>query len=281
MSTNDNPSWPYIEALNWHIDEDIDTPIEDTPVDRRISSLPEVSAMGISVGGEAVPMPVRANHALSGTFAAQKAQAAELARACMTLDELKVAINAFDVLEIKRTAMQLVFGDGQAGARVMVIGDAPEADDDRNGMPFTGYPGQMLDRMFDCIGLNRRAGDVKDAIYTCNLLNWRPPGGRTPTDVEYALSLPFIERHIALARPEFVVLMGTDTGKVMLSSDLSLSRMRGKLRDYTPLTPDIQAGLEPCNPKVMVTYHPSYLLKTPLQKKAAWQDLLMLQSALM
>lgn len=284
LSTNH----PYIDALDWHIDEDIDTPLEDTPVDRRISSLPDVPVMaampaagtGAGAGAAGAGTPVRVNPVTSGAFAAQKAQAAEVARACQTLDELKAAIAAFDLLEIKRTATQMVFSSGHVGARVMVIGEAPGADDDRSGVAFAGVEGQLLDKMFACIGLNRQADMAKGAIYISNILNWRPPGGRTPTEAELALSLPFIERHIALARPDFVVLMGTDTGKTLLNTTVPMSRMRGKMHSYTPLTPNIQEGLEPCLPQILVTYHPEYLLATPVQKRASWQDLLMLETHL-
>ncbi|MBU6235818.1 MAG: uracil-DNA glycosylase, partial [Alphaproteobacteria bacterium] len=216
-----------------------------------------------------------------GSHTALRQKAIDAAKAANTLDELREAIRAYDGLDVKRTATNLVFADGNPKARVMVIGEAPGADEDRQGLPFVGVSGQLLDKMFECIGLSRKAEEPAKAIYISNILNWRPPGNRTPTEAEIALALPFIERHIALIKPDYIVPMGAVAAKALINMDQSISRLRGKFYTYTPVNAGIGDGLESlANTKMIPTYHPSFLLRTPLQKKKAWQDLLMLQAEL-
>jgi DNA polymerase len=277
---------PLVEALQWHIDNGAEMPISDTPVNRVASphlAMPEPLKNPANAPVSApAPRAAAPNPALSASFAAQRQAAVEAAKACNTLEELRAAIAAYDGLDVKRTATHLVFADGRPDARVMVIGEAPGADEDRQGLPFVGVSGQLLDKMFECIGLNRKSEDATHALYISNILNWRPPGNRTPTEAEIALALPFIERHITLARPQFLVLAGAVAAKSLLNMDLSISKLRGKLYDYKFITPGISDGLEPFKnaPKILPTYHPSFLLRTPVQKRKAWQDLLLLQSAL-
>lgn len=195
-------------------------------------------------------------------------QASDAANACNSLDELKTAIQNFDGLGIKKNATNMVFAAGNPTAKVMVIGDAPAAQDDRNGQPFMDADGQLLDKIFDCIGLNR-AGDTPDnSIYLTNILNWRPPGGRSPTHEELEISAAFIKRHIDRVNPQFIVCLGGAPAQILLQSKESISRLRGSIHHYNDTT------------QLMATYHPSSLLKTPLQKKKVWEDILMLQDAL-
>jgi DNA polymerase len=196
------------------------------------------------------------------------------------LEDLQNAIRGFDGIDIKRMATNMVFGSGNPKSRVMVIGQAPEAEADRHGTPFMGEEGALLDKMFACIGLDRRADSPDKGLYISNILNWRPPGNRSPSEVEISLSLPFIERHVALAQPAFVVLMGADAANPLLNRAESISKLRGKFYDYTPVTAGVTDGLTVPRIQMQATYHPSFLLKTPLQKKKAWQDLLMLQAAM-
>lgn len=276
---------PYADALQWHIDNGVDVVVGEHPVNR--TARPEIPINpGLPAHSDALipPLPRSAPAAppVSGSFATQRQAAVDAAMACTTLDQLRDAIRAYDGLEVKRTATNMVFADGNPAGRVMIVGEAPGADEDRQGLPFVGVSGQLLDRMFECIGLSRQATDARDALYISNILNWRPPGNRTPTEAEIALALPFIERHIALVRPQYLVLAGAVAAKALLHSDLSISKLRGKLYDYQFVTPGIADGLPGFEkaPRVIPTYHPSFLLRTPVQKRKAWQDLLMLQAAL-
>lgn len=274
-----------VDALQWHLDHGVDVAIGDVPVNRMLPVAPPPIAAPAStqtLPTPADPLPARAAPVANASFAALHKRAVEAARACQSLEDLREAIRAYDGLEVKRTATNLVFADGSPQARVMVIGEAPGADEDRQGLPFVGVSGQLLDRMFGCIGLSRGAQDAAHGLYISNILNWRPPGNRTPTEAEIALSLPFIERHIALVRPARVVLMGAVAARGLLNTDQPISRLRGKLYTYSPVNPGIEEGLPPPETpiKMLPTYHPSFLLRTPLQKKKAWQDLLLLASDL-
>lgn len=273
---------PYLDALAWHLDVGADEVLQDTPNDRTISlARPATQLLDMPVDrpdsriSAALPPPSAENGAdILGTAQA-RVEAARMAAACNTLEELAAAIKDFDGLAIKRTATNMVFADGNPSAPVMVIGEAPGADEDRQGKPFVGVSGQLLDRMFRAIGMSRDAEDPAHAIYISNILNWRPPGNRTPSPAEVDISLPFIERHIALVRPRVIVLSGGVAAKGLLGSGDAISRLRGKIRDYVPLTEGIAPNAAPI--PVLATYHPSYLLRTPSQKRLAWVDLLLLQ----
>lgn len=277
---------PFAEALQWHIDNGVDVAIGDSPVDRTAkltapaANTSEISMPGPVLKPAAAPSPA-VSGGLGGSFSSQKQKAIDMAKACKTLEELQAAIRAYDGLEVKRTATNMVFADGNPKAHVMIIGEAPGADEDRQGLPFVGVSGQLLDKMFECIGLSRKSEDPATSIYISNILNWRPPGNRTPTEAEMALALPFVERHIALVRPKFLMLMGAVAAKTVLNMDLSISKLRGKLYDYSFVTDGISEGLKPFESpaKIIPTYHPAFLLRTPIQKGKAWQDLLMLQKS--
>ncbi len=159
----------------------------------------------------------------------------------------------------------MVFADGNPQAKVMLVGEAPGADEDRAGKPFVGVNGQLLDRMLASIGLSR-----EENVYISNLINWRPPGNRSPSDAEVALSLPFIQRHIELANPAILVLSGGVAAKALLQTSQGITRLRGKWMEYKS---DGMAAPIP----VLATFHPAYLLRSPAQKGLAWQDLLKLK----
>lgn len=275
---------PLADALQWHLDNGVEVAVGDTPVNRLIPQKPGSNDIPAFVPDKTAPALVSTIPAAAASimapagFNSQRQKAVDAAKACMTLEDLQAAIRAYDGLEVKRTATNLVFADGNRDARVMIIGEAPGADEDRQGLPFVGVSGQLLDKMFDCIGLNRKNPDAKQAIYISNILNWRPPGNRTPTEAEMALALPFIERHIAIVRPQFLVLMGAVAAKTILNMDLSISKLRGKVYTHKFITDGISDGLEPIEsmPKIIPTYHPAFLLRTPTQKRKAWQDLLLL-----
>lgn len=190
--------------------------------------------------------------------------AASLAAAAHTLEELREAMAGFTGSPLRETATNLVFSDGVAGAGTMLIGEAPGAEEDRQGKPFVGASGQLLDRMFATIGLSRA-----ENLYITNILPFRPPGNRTPTDAEIALFLPFVLRHIALAKPRRLVLAGGVAAKGLLQSREGITRLRGRWHQVSILNGQVL--------KAIPTLHPAYLLRTPLAKRDAWADLLMLQ----
>lgn len=194
-------------------------------------------------------------------------QAASLAASCHTLAELRAAVAGFEGCSLKDTATNLVFSDGNPAARIMLIGEAPGAEEDRAGLPFVGASGQLLDRMLASIGLNRTN------VLITNILPWRPPGNRTPTETEIAICLPFVLRHIALVRPAVILLLGATAVRAITGNTQGIRRVRGQWQTLSV------AGLDhpiPCLP----TYHPAYLLRTPLAKREAWADLLELQGRL-
>lgn len=204
------------------------------------------------------------------------AAAVKSASEAKTLEELKAAIEAFEGIAIKKTATNIVFGDGNPKAKIMVIGEAPGADEDRVGIPFVGQSGQLLDKILKCIDLDRTAEEASQAVYITNILNWRPPGNRTPTPSEIELSLPFIEKHIQLIQPDFLILLGGVPAKALLNSSETISKLRKSVHEYTPVTKELSKDAKPIT--AIATYHPSYLLKTPQQKRAVWEDMLTLKA---
>ncbi|MFZ1988466.1 MAG: uracil-DNA glycosylase [Alphaproteobacteria bacterium] len=197
--------------------------------------------------------------------------AREIAAACTTLDELRAAIDSFTACPLRATANTTVFADGTAGSAIMLIGEAPGRDEDLQGLPFVGRSGQLLDRMLESIGLTRRG--AANTVYITNVLPWRPPGNRAPTTQEAAMCLPFLERHIALASPKLLVLLGGAASKFVLGVEDGIMRLRGKWRAY-----EVQDG-GPAVP-VLPTLHPAYLLRQPAEKAKAWRDLLQIKKRL-
>jgi len=195
------------------------------------------------------------------------AAARELATAATTLEELKEAIRHFEGLSLKATATNLVFADGNPEARLMLIGEAPGAEEDRRGLPFVGPAGQLLDRMLAAIGHDRTNS------YITNIVNWRPPGNRKPSPAEMALCQPFIDRHIALVNPVLIVLLGDTAAKTLTNRTEGITRMRGKW--FTWNKPD--GSTIPLLP----TFHPAFLLRSPSQKRETWIDLLAAKRKLM
>jgi len=163
--------------------------------------------------------------------------------------------------------MNLVFADGNPQAKVMVIGEGPGAQEDRQGLPFVGVSGQLLDRMLGCIGLDRTT------VYITNVLFWRPPGNRTPTASEIATCLPFVERHIELVDPDYLLFVGGISAKTLLGRSEGILKLRGRWAHYQ------HVGLARPIP-AMASLHPAYLLRQPAQKRLAWRDLLALKAAI-
>jgi len=229
------------------------------------------AAVAIAVGAAPLPTPAQASptRALSRPTAGRPAaaQAAALAATAGTLAELRAAIAGFEGCALRDTATNLVFSDGNPEARIMLVGEAPGADEDRAGLPFVGASGQLLDRMLGSIGLDR------SRVLITNILPWRPPGNRTPTENEIATCLPFVMRHIALVAPDILVLLGATAVRALTGQTQGIRRVRGRWQALA--IPGLAAPL-PCLP----TYHPAYLLRTPLAKREAWADLLALRERL-
>lgn len=194
--------------------------------------------------------------------------ARERARAAATLEDLETALRAFDGCPLKATAMNTVFADGNPKARVMMIGEAPGEDEDRQGKPFVGVSGRLLDRMLGYIGLDRTS------VYITNMLPWRPPGNRSPTQAELAACLPFLDRHIELVAPDIIVPLGGTAAKSLLNRTEGITRLRGQWFDLP------NAGLGKTI-AVLPILHPAYLLRNPASKKEAWKDLLSLRKKLL
>lgn len=187
--------------------------------------------------------------------------------AASSIDELRTELAAFDGCPLKHTAMNLVFASGNPKASVMLIGEAPGAEEDRLGEPFVGLSGQLLDKMLAAIGLDRQT------VYISNVLFWRPPGNRSPTDAEIASCLPFAEQHIALVQPKILLLLGGIAAKTLLRTKEGITRLHGRWTYYTPCL-----GQEAVRPvRCMPLFHPAYLLRQPNTKRQAWADLLLVK----
>ncbi len=260
MSVTDILAPQHARAImEWYLENGVDEIVSSSPVNRLLAkeTPKEVVQFAPSSAPLSVPLPLT----ISGT-PELKIEAMRLASAATTLDELKSAILGFEGLSLKKTAMNMVFSSGNAAAPIMVVGDAPEAEDDRAGQAFSGEVGQLTDKMFGAIGLGR------DGIYLTNVLNWRPPGNRSPLAAEIELSLPFLHRHIELVKPKFLFLMGGVASKSLLGVDDTIGKLRGKIHV-------VAIGEFSC--PALVTYHPSFLLRSPLKKREAWDDLLLLK----
>lgn len=283
MATSERKA--LLAALQWHIDAGADealgtAPRRPAPAAREQKEVAAAAAPSSSPRLSAVsPSAPPPSGLLPGT-PDLRAEAVRLARAASTLDELRAAVESFDGVALKKTATNLVFCDGNPKARVMLVGEAPGADEDRLGRPFVGVSGQLLDRMLKWIGLDRTAEDPDGALYISNILNWRPPGNRTPTPQEVEVSLPFIEKHIALVRPQVLILAGGVATKALLGTGEGISKLRGRFHDYRPLTAELFDAPPPPVP-ALATYHPAYLLRTPSQKRLVWHDFLMLRHRLL
>ena len=173
--------------------------------------------------------------------------------------ELKAALETFEGCALKHTATNTVFADGVAEGRVMFIGEAPGRDEDRMGKPFVGRAGQLLDKMMASIALDRKTN-----AYITNVINWRPPNNRDPSPEEAAMCLPFLRRHIELARPGLIILLGAVAARHVLGQTEGIMRLRGRWQEYR-----VGDRMVP----LMPTLHPAYLLRQPAHKKLAWRDL--------
>ena len=258
--------------IAWQVEAGADEAILETSVDRyRVSAAPVAKPSAVPArppGLAEAPVPLlkpapRAAPAKAAPPASPAVASARELAAAKTLGDLTEALAAFDGCALKKTATNLVFADGNPEARIMFVGEAPGADEDRAGKPFVGVSGQLLDRMLAWIGLDRQR------FYITNIVFWRPPGNRTPTSDEVAACLPFVHRHIELVAPAILVTVGGPSTETLLRRSDGISKLHGRWFDYQ--TP----GLERPVPAFPI-FHPAFLLRSPAQKRAAWRDLLVL-----
>ncbi|QKX01896.1 uracil-DNA glycosylase [Wolbachia endosymbiont of Cruorifilaria tuberocauda] len=194
-------------------------------------------------------------------------EARKLASKCNSIEELKNTVSSFEGCEIKKTSTNTVFSDGNPNAKIMLIGEAPGMNEDLQGIPFCGMSGILLDRMLSAINLDRTK------VYISNVIFWRPPGNRKPTDLEIDMCKPFVEKHIVLVSPQILILLGGIACYSLLNNTETISAMRGKFHAYTN-----QYLFHSITTVAM--FHPAYLLRQPAQKRLAWKDLKMIREYL-
>ena len=256
------------ELLMWYREAGVDELCAEAPVNRYEEAAQAKPKSAQSPASTALRSPAQSPQpAVHGARPASPENATQAARGADSLDALRGALESFDGCALKKTATNLVFGDGNPDARLMVVGEAPGADEDRQGLPFVGVSGQLLDTMLASIGYTR------ETFYITNIVPWRPPGNRKPTPEEVALCLPFIERHIELVKPDVLLLVGGLSASTLFGASQGITKLRGTWRSYESIgmTSPVDA---------LATFHPAYLLRSPEQKRLAWRDLLAVKQRL-
>ena len=274
------------DLLAFYQEAGVDSLVGETPVDRfadpvsRPAKAPSQSAdvseradtrpparPDSAVGISRAPATIPSNGGLAPPPSPDAAvmAAREAARSAPDLQTLRDMLERFEGCGLRATASRLVFADGNPAARVMLVGEAPGRDEDIEGLPFVGRSGKLLDLMLAAIGLDRTS------VYIANVVPWRPPGNRTPTPQETAICLPFILRQIELADPDILVCMGNPSTQTLLGTKDGITKTRGRWFTFHTGTREIRA---------MPTYHPAFLLRSPLQKRFAWRDFLAIKKAL-
>jgi uracil-DNA glycosylase family 4 len=263
------------EALRWWLRAGVNYALSETPQNRFANDAAQEAGLGTNAPA-ATRSPSRTffqtrprvsqSAGASGPAEAAEIAARALAAAASDLETLKALMADFEGCALKRTATQLVFSDGVPGSPVMFVGEAPGGDEDRIGRPFVGRAGQLLDRMLNAVGLDRRQA------YIANIVPWRPPGNRTPTLQETQTCLPFIARQIELADPELLVCLGLPSAQTLLGVKTGILRARGSWFTY----PRDNGRTIPA----LAMLHPAYLLRQPGQKRLAWADMRALANAL-
>ncbi len=250
------------ELLHWYLDAGVDETISDKSVDR--FRAPEAPKQAVP---PPQPPPAEPREAPGGANGEVTA-AVRLAQAADTVDELRDALASFDGCALKKTATNLVFTDGNPEAPILFIGEGPGAEEDRQGLPFVGPSGRLLDRMLASIGLERSGVLISNTVF------WRPPGNRTPTSHETAVCLPFVERLIEMVDPKVLVALGGPAATALLAQTDGVGRLRGRWFSYS--TPGLPRPIE-----ATALYHPAYLLRSPGQKRLTWRDLLEIKKKLL
>ena len=281
MPTSDTkPPMPDLaDLLRFYAESGVDEALLDSPADRFAETATSLAAPAPAPARRAPPpslerapsapaaAPRQPAAAMAMPDEAQAAKARELTRQAQTLDELRQILDNFDGCNLKFTAKQLAFSDGNPQAPLMLVGEAPGRDEDIQGKPFVGRSGQLLDKILAAIGIERAQG-----AYIANVVAWRPPGNRAPTPLETEICRPFIEKQIELVNPKVLVTLGGPSAKTLLNTSEGMLRLRGKWRTHvTASGTEIPA---------MPTLHPAYLLRTPAHKKLVWQDFLEIKARL-
>lgn len=274
-----SPSRPDIadlgELLAFYAEAGVDEALSEEPVNRFAQPAPArrqargdgaVSANSERPAASVQRQPPPAQAAAAIPDEAQAALARELAAGAATLEELRSRLEGFEGCNLKFTAKNTVFADGNPQAPVMLVGEAPGRDEDMEGLPFVGRSGQLLDRILAAIGIDR------SGVYIANVIAWRPPGNRTPTPHETEICRPFIERQIELVNPRVLVTLGGSSAKLLLNTTEGILRLRGNWRRY-----ETRSGTAI---SAMPTLHPAYLLRNPAHKKLAWRDFLEVKARL-
>lgn len=257
--------------LHWYAEMGVDIAVDDAPHDRFAESRASICRAEMGSLSAAPPETIEISRRVirePGTVLPPEVIAAsawEQAAAAQSLDDLRERLSRFEGCGLKATATRLVFGDGNPSADVMFVGEAPGADEDREGVPFVGRAGQLLDKMLASIGLDR------GKVYIANVVPWRPPGNRTPTPLETSACLPFTRRQIELVDPKILVCLGGASAQTLLGGKEGVMRMRGRWFAYLAGNTEIRA---------LAMLHPAFLLRQPAQKKLAWQDLRVLAKEL-
>jgi DNA polymerase len=250
--------------LRWYLDAGVDETICDVPQNRfNEVALKKEPVLQKSLANTAPPR-VQQGPAVTETLSHG---ACEFAGAASSIEALNNALHNYSGCALKKTATNLVFGDGNPKAKIVLIGEGPGPEEDRQGLPFVGPGGQLLDKMLASIGLDRTQ------VFLSNIVFWRPPGNRTPTAQETSLCMPFVERLMELIDPEVLITLGGLAAKSMLAETAGVGRLRGKW--YTYSTPKLSRPIQ-----ATALFHPSYLLSSPAHKREAWQDLLMIRDKL-
>ncbi|WP_323013517.1 uracil-DNA glycosylase [Devosia sp.] len=248
-----------LAALDWYRAAGVDVAVGEEPIDRFAQRPPPrgpAPAMTASAQErQAAPPPTL-------PLGGDPAEARGLAASAQTLDELRTILETYDGCGLKLRATRLCFADGNPEAKIMLIGEAPGAEEDRQGKPFVGRSGQLLDRMLAAIGLDR------SLVYIANTVPWRPPGNRTPTPEEMALCLPFLHRQVELVAPRLVMTLGGPAMQTIFNTTAGIIKMRGKWQSLAIGNHQVDA---------IPTLHPAYLLRNPAAKQQAWRDLLALK----
>jgi DNA polymerase len=266
------------DILAFYLDAGVDALVGEIPIDR-FAVTPAVAAPPVvprAVERAAttirtiLPPKLSAQTAAPAVAAPLAPDAAvmaarDAARGAGTLDELRTIMAAFEGCGLRKTAKQLVFADGNPQARLMLVGEAPGSEEDRAGLPFVGRSGKLLDLMLKAIGLDRTSA------FIANIIPWRPPGNRTPTPQESQICLPFITRQIELVNPDVLVCLGGPSSQTLLGFTDGIRRTRGRWLTYNTGTREIRA---------LATFHPAYLLRSPLEKRLAWRDFVAIKQAL-
>jgi len=254
-----------LSTLNWLVEAGADEAIAEQPVNRLVAKAnPPLEG---SVASAQPPRPTPPRNVLTDFSTLSQGEgkidaiggAMAAAASATSLAELRAALEAFDGCALKRTATNTVFADGVAEGGVMLIGEAPGRDEDRVGKPFVGRAGQLLDKMLAAIALDRKTN-----AYITNVINWRPPDNRDPSPEEAAACLPFLRRHIELANPGVIILLGAVAARHVVGISDGIMKLRGRWLEYR-----VGDRMVP----LMPTLHPAYLLRQPAHKKLAWRDL--------